>query len=60
MDNLSARETSEALAFLLHHMAMETRHKMMACLPVTYVKLFPTTGDATLARVAEAIKREVS
>ena len=48
IENLDQREKEEVLRFLLHHMSMETRGKLMAALPVPYAMMFPSVTSQTL------------
>jgi hypothetical protein len=44
-------ELEQVTAFLLHHMSMETRLKMMAEMPVAYAKLTGADPAVILAAV---------
>lgn len=55
-ENLSTEQTGSVMRFLLHRMSMDTRHELMAHLPVAYAALFPGVDtDALIARVGQAI-----
>lgn len=56
LDNLSQEDTRNALRFLLFRMDADTRCVMMAQMPVTYTKLFPSvSADVVISRVREAL-----
>jgi hypothetical protein len=54
--NLGIRDTEDLAEFLLYHITVELRGKLMAERPVLYSRLFPTVSPETLAfRVSEVI-----
>jgi hypothetical protein len=56
LDNLSREDTHTALRFLLYRMNADTRGVMMAQMPVTYMKLFPSVStDVVLDKVRAAL-----
>lgn len=57
--NLNPREQVVALDFLLYHLSMDLRGRLMAELPTIYAKAFPTVEPALLAaRVTERIEAD--
>ena len=55
IDNLSWEDTHTALR-LLHHMNIDTRSVMMAQMPVTYMKLYPSvSADVVIGKVRDAL-----
>ncbi len=52
VEHLTREESLSALRFLLARMDQETRGELMACLPVTYGRLYPKVdSDIILAKV---------
>jgi hypothetical protein len=57
--NLGIRDTEDLAEFLLYHLSMELRGKLMAERPVLYSRLYPTVSAETLAfKVSETIHAE--
>jgi hypothetical protein len=57
--NLGIRDTEDLAEYLLYHLSMELRGKLMAERPVLYSRLFPGVAPETLAfRVSERIHDE--
>jgi hypothetical protein len=57
--NLGTRDTEDLAEFLLYHLSMELRGKLMAERPVLYSRLFPNVAPETLSfRVSERIHAE--
>jgi hypothetical protein len=57
--NLGIRDTEELAEYLLYHISMELRGKLMAERPVLYSRLFPTVTPENLAfRVSDTIHHE--
>jgi hypothetical protein len=59
ISNLGIRDTEDLAEFLLYHLTMELRGKLMAERPVLYSRLYPGVSPETLAfRVSAAIHKE--
>lgn len=57
--NLGIRDTEELAEYLLYHMSMELRGKLMAERPVLYSRLYPKVTPETLSfSVSERIHDE--
>jgi hypothetical protein len=59
VDKLSGSELEALTRFLLDHMEMETRLKLMRAQPVAYVKLYPSACEDVLRQVRAAIESAV-
>lgn len=57
--NLGIRDTEDLAEYLLYHLSMELRGKLMAERPVLYSRLYPSVDAETLAfKVSETIHEE--
>ncbi len=57
LDDLGMKDTERVAEFLAYHMSQETRHAMMAELPVAYAKMCPGVRPAVIiARVTDEIR----
>ena len=56
VENLTTFEKDQLLRKFLHHLEPELRGKIMAEMPVVYVKLFPKTRNVVLRKVMEATR----
>jgi hypothetical protein len=52
--NLGFNETEDLARFLVHHMTMEQRGRLMAERPVIYARLFPTVTPETISFKVDA------
>lgn len=59
VSNLGIHDTEILAEFLMHHLTMELRGKLMAEMPLLYSRMFPTVTPENLAfRVSSAIHQE--
>lgn len=56
VEDLGMSETEDALRLLLHVMEPEARTRLMATLPLSYARLFPTVDTQV---VLQAVERQI-
>jgi hypothetical protein len=57
LNNLGIHDTEVLVEFLLYHMPMETRFKLMTEYPIVYAKLFPEVDPAfIITHVVDGIR----
>lgn len=53
IDNLGIRDTEVLAEFLLHHMGMETRRKLIGELPALYARLYPSVSEDIITEIVK-------
>jgi len=60
LERLPRFELEALVRLLLNHMSLETRLRFMSMLPITYVKIWPSTRETVLRHVEGAMNSVVS
>lgn len=59
LENVSTHEKDQMLDWLLYHLSLETRQKLMAEMPIAYSHVFPNVIKAYVVdKVAERLATE--